>query len=165
VDHEEESDLGRQAVLRGLCTADQLEECLRLRSSRRPPPPLGDLLLYKGYLTPPQLEDLRSRRKKTMACPRCALTFTVLTRSDGSSARCTRCQGPLTDRGTEGRVPTDGRITTRRVQAAPPPVEAPAAGKKVTMVCVICESGFDWAPDASGRVRCPSCGSTFSARG
>ncbi len=158
---DQEAHLGKLAVLQGLCTAAQVEECLRLQSSNRSPAPLGDLLLFKGYLTAPQLEELRGgRQKKVMSCPSCALTFTVYTRSDGRSARCPKCQGPLAERAPGGPTRTDADIATQRMKV--PPAPAPAGGKNVAMTCVICDSQFQWAPDASGRARCPRCGSTFS---
>lgn len=165
MNRDQEADLGRLVVLQGLCTAGQVEECLRLQSSSRAPAPLGDLLLFKGYLTAPQLEDLRSgRRKKVMACPRCSLTYTVFTRSDGRSARCPKCQGPLEDREPEPRAGTAGQITTGRMKVPSPAGSPPPGGPKATMVCVICDAAFVWAPDGTGRTRCPSCGSTFSAK-
>lgn len=161
----EEADLGKLAVLQGLCTAEQVEECLRLQASSRSPAPLGDLLLFKGYLTAPQVEDLRSgRRKKVMACPRCALSYTVFTRSDGRSARCPKCQGPLEERASDLPARTGGDITTGRMKVPAPPAAPPRSGPKVRMVCVVCDEAFEWAPDGSGRTRCPSCGSTFSAK-
>lgn len=99
-----------------------------------------------------------------MACPRCALSYTVFTRSDGRSARCPKCQGPLADRALDLEARADGEITTSRMRAPSAESTAPAGERKVTMVCVICDSAFEWAPDASGRVRCSACGSTFSAK-
>jgi hypothetical protein len=165
VNRDQEAELGKLAVLQGLCTPEQVEECLRLQSSSRSSAPLGDLLLFKGYLTAPQLEELRGgRRKKVMACPRCALSYTVFTRSDGRSAHCPKCQGSLVDRAPESRMGTGGEITTSRMRVPSSGSSAPAGERKVTMTCVICDSPFQGALDASGRVRCPACGSTFSPK-
>lgn len=159
---DEEATLGRLAVLKGFCTESQVEECRRLQSSGRTPAKLSDLLTFKGYLSASQLQELQApREKRTMACPACGRSFTVLTRSGGSSARCPRCQGPLVLSDSRNAGSTDAEITTRRMKIPPP--SGDAAGT-ISMVCVICNVPFQRAPDESARVRCPTCGSTFPVR-
>jgi uncharacterized paraquat-inducible protein A len=158
--------LGKLAVQQGLCTQAEVEECLRIQAQAEEHPSLGDLLLFKGYLSAPQLRDLLARQhKKVMACPRCKLSFTVLTLSQGKSARCPRCKGPLAETRPGGPTRTDAQISTQRMRMARPSASPPEpAVRRAKMICVICDKSFDWAPDATGRLQCPSCQSTFRSR-
>jgi uncharacterized paraquat-inducible protein A len=152
--------LGTLAVRHGICTVEQVDECLRMQSMAGSDAPLGDLLLFKGYLTAPQLRDLLARQhKKVMACLACRLSFTVVTLSQGKTVRCPRCKGPLQDGGGDHLLKTDAEFSTRRVPAVAPP-----AGPQEDVACVVCDHRFRAARDASGRVRCPSCQSSFSTR-
>lgn len=162
----EDALLGRLAVRGGFCSQEQIDECVRLQAASRSPAPLGDLLQFKGYLTASQLKDLLSRQhKKIMTCPPCRLSYTVLTLSEGKSARCPRCKGSLLEASPQGPTRTDAEINTQRMRTVPSPVPAaPGQAKKAGMVCVVCDQRFDWTPDASGRVRCPACQSTFTSK-
>lgn len=158
--------LGKLAVREGVCSQAQIDECLTIQSNTRSPAPLGDLLLYKGYLTEDRLKDLLSRQhKKIMACPSCRLSFTVLTLSAGKSARCPRCKGPLDEAGAGIPTRTDAEFSTQRIKITPPAKRpSPSTAPGVSMTCVVCDQTFEWAPDPSGRVQCPSCQSTFNSR-
>ncbi len=152
--------LGKLAVRERLCTQEQVDECLRIQASSRSPAPLGDLLLFKGYVTEVQLKDLLGRQhKKLMACPGCRLSFTVLTLTEGRAARCPRCKGALIESKPEGSTRTDAEFSTQRVR-----VVAPQRGPRLGFVCIICDHRFEETPDPSGRVRCPSCQSAFTSR-
>jgi uncharacterized paraquat-inducible protein A len=121
--------------------------------------PLGDLLLFKGYLTALQLKGLLAQQeKKVMVCQACRISFTVVTLSGSQSARCPRCKGPLGEAGTKAPLRTDAEISTGKV-----PTSAPS-GPVANFTCVICDHRFQGARDASGRARCPSCQSSFSPR-
>lgn len=158
--------LGKLAVREGLCTQADVDECLRLQAQRDPQPSLGDLLLFKGYLTAPQLKELLARQhKRVMSCTACSLSFTVLTLSDGKSARCPRCKGPLAETPPEGPTRTDAEIATQRMKVVPAaPGLVPPARKPVKITCVICDAIFNGVPEPSGRIKCPSCQSTFTGR-
>jgi uncharacterized paraquat-inducible protein A len=156
VQRNEDLLLGKLAVQERLCTQDQVEECLRVQANSREVAPLGDILLYKGYVTEIQLKHLLSRQqKKAMACSACGLGFTVLTLSGGKSARCPKCKGPLTET-SAALVRTDAEFSTQRIPAIPPP-----AGPTVDLVCIICDHAFKGTVDPDGRVRCPACQSNF----
>ena len=157
----EDQLLGKLAVREGVCTQEQVDECLRIQSMTGSDAPLGDLLLFKGYLTEEKLKELLGRQhKKLMRCPACRLSFTVVTLSHGKSARCPRCKGPLEDASPGEPTRTDAEFSTRKIRMASP---APA-GPQLRFTCIICDHAFEGNRDASGRVRCPSCQSTFSAR-
>lgn len=152
--------LGKLAVRERICTQEQIDECLRLQALSRDVAPLGDVLIFKGYLTPAQLKDLLARQhKKLMNCPTCRLSFTVLTLSDGASARCPKCKGTLGETIANGPTRTDAEFSTQRVRKLPP-----QAGPKVSLACIICDHAFKDALDPSGRVRCPACQSTFTPK-
>lgn len=149
--------LGRLAVREGVCTQEQVDECLRIQSMNRSSAPLGDILLYKGYLTDLQLKNLLARQhKKVMTCPACRLSFTVVTLTEGKSARCPRCKGLL--QGIAAGMPTrtDAEFSTRKIPTAPT-----SRTSLVKFACIICDHAFQAEPDLSGRVRCPSCQSSF----
>ena len=154
--HNEDLLLGKLAVRQSFCTQEQIDECLRVQANSRAAAPLGDILLYKGYLTEIQLRSLLSQQqKKVMACPACGLRFTVLTLSGGTTARCPKCKGPLNET-PAALVRTDAEIATGRIPLIPPPV-----GPMVDLVCIICDHPFKGSLDSAGRVRCPVCQSTF----
>lgn len=158
--------LGRLAVREGLCTQAQVDQCLAEQKMSDPPPALGDVLVFRGYLTAIQLRDLLARQhKKVMSCPGCRLSFTVLTMSKGTSARCPRCQKILSDTPQDGPTRTDAEIATRKIRVVPAGNGTGGAGAgKTTMTCIICDHSFLGIADTMGRVRCPSCQSTFSRR-
>jgi uncharacterized paraquat-inducible protein A len=152
--------LGKLAVRERMCSQEQIDECLNIQSMTRSDAPLSDLLLYKGYLNEAQIKGLVGRRrKKLMSCPSCRLSFTVVTLGDGASARCPRCKGSLEDSSPDRQAGTDAELSTRRVPLVPP-----SGGVPVKAVCIICDHSFEAARDPSGRVRCPSCQSTFTPR-
>ncbi len=156
VQHKEDLLLGNLAIRERFCTQDQIDECLRVQANSREAAPLGDILLYKGYLSEIQLRSLLSRQqKKGMACPACGLRFTVLTLTGGKSARCPKCKGPL-DETPAALVRTDAEFSTSRI-----PVVSPQTGPILELVCVICDHTFKGSVDPAGRVRCPACRSTF----
>lgn len=151
--------LGKLAVREGICTQEQIDECLRIQAISRSTALLGDLLLFKGYLTTAQLKTLLSRQhKKVMACPSCGLSFTVLTLSEGKSVQCPKCKGTLVQTRPEGSTRTDAEFATGRLCIAPAP-----PGPKVKIACIICDTTFETVTDSSSRVRCPACQSTFTS--
>ena len=68
---------------------------------------------------------------------------------------------------------TDAEFATqmfKRVKAELPPElkpdtrAIPVASKKVKAQCVVCDHEFEGPLDSTGRLRCPSCNSTFTPR-
>jgi DNA-directed RNA polymerase subunit RPC12/RpoP len=157
--HQQEALLGKLAVRNGLCTQEQVDECLRIQSMNGSEAPLGDILVYKGYLKEPQLKELLSRQqRKPMICSACNLSFAVLTLSPGRGVECPKCRGLLVERNPEGVPRSDAELSTGRVRVTPS-----AAGPRLRHVCIICDQVFEEAADSTGRVRCPSCRSTFTS--
>ena len=153
----EDRFLGALAVREQLCTEEQIQECFRVQANCREAVPLGHLLVYKGYLTEFQKKDLLLRHaKRIQACPLCGHLLTGILPSEPGSARCPKCRGVL------GPAPADAPSRTGREDAPrrapePSPRREPASDLR----CIICDHAFGASADAAGRVRCPSCRSTF----
>jgi len=165
---------GRLALRGKLITFNQLNECLRLQGRPGETRSLGEIMIERGYLTPEQVKDLLSRQKKRiMTCPGCRLSFTVLSISEAKQVDCPRCKKPLQEAKPGAPARTDAEFSTmvlRAVKADVPepakPVtrQMPAVPRTVKTTCVICEKSFEAPLDATGRVRCPDCHTTFSPR-
>jgi protein-arginine kinase activator protein McsA len=164
---------GKLAIKLGLVTPDEVNSCLRLQAEPGESRSLGEILVSKGYLTAIQVKDILEKQlKKIMSCPACKLSFTVLTLSEGKKIECPKCKGPLKEGKPTDSTRTDAEFATqvmRSVKAGLPPVGTPAPAKGPTAKrkkceCVVCDHSFDAALDASGRVQCPSCYTTFTPR-
>ncbi|MBI3855415.1 MAG: hypothetical protein HY293_06965 [Planctomycetes bacterium] len=161
------------AIKLGLVTPDEVNQCLRLQAEPGESRSLGEILVFKGFLTAIQVKDILDKQlKKIMSCPACKLSFTVLTLSEGKKIDCPKCKGPLKEGKPTDSTRTDAEFATqvmRSVKAGLPPVGTPKPAKGPTVMrqkceCVICEHVFNAALDASGRVQCPSCYTTFTPR-
>ena len=164
---------GKLAVKQGLVTPDEVHECLRLQAEPGETRSLGEILVAKGFLTAIQVKEILNKQlKKIMSCPACKLSFTVLTLSEGKRIDCPKCKGPLKDGKPTESTRTDAEFATqvmRSVQAGLPPVGTPKPARGPTQLrkkftCVICDTAFEGVPDASGRVQCVSCYTTFTPR-
>lgn len=165
---------GKLVVARKLATPEQVNECLRLQeadTAKGGTKTLGEVMVEKGYLKPEQVRQvLSSQQKKTMACPKCKLSFTVVTTSATANVKCPKCKGPLQEATTTAPVKTDaefGTMIARTVDLQLGPKPAAPATSTANMVqtkCVICDNEFTGAKDGTGRVKCPKCMSTFSPR-
>lgn len=160
----EASLFGKLAVREGYVTQDQLTECLNLQRVAGETRTLGEILVHRGYLTTRQVHEILGKQvKRTMTCPPCRLTFTVITMSGGKNARCPRCRGPLTEIHEAGASIPDAEFATGifRLSDLQPVLES---RPPVSATCVICDTRFEGRSDAAGRVRCPSCKSSFVSR-
>lgn len=57
---------GKIALAKNYVTQAQIDECVQMQSMTDDPPPLGELLLYKGYLTPDQHAKVLEAQKQNM---------------------------------------------------------------------------------------------------
>ena len=164
---------GKLAVREGHTTDERISECLRLQDREGETRTLGELLIAKSYLTAAQVKDLLSRQlKRIMSCPACKLSFTVLSHSEGKAVECPRCKGPLQEKKPTESTRTDAEFATQVIRAVragvpatPPPRPAPRdSAKRIKASCVVCDTSFEAAPGADGRIQCPQCHTTFSPR-
>ncbi|HVE38924.1 MAG TPA: hypothetical protein VNM14_03485 [Planctomycetota bacterium] len=165
---------GKLAVREGLLTEDEVNDCLREQGQQGEIRTLGEIMVDKGYLSVDKVKELLSKQlKKVMACPACKLSFTVMTLSQDKKIDCPRCKGPLQEGKANREVRTDAEFATqtiRTVKAGLPPGTAPetrrvpVAAKSVKAQCVICDHAFSGPLDSTGRLRCPSCNTSFSPK-
>jgi uncharacterized CHY-type Zn-finger protein len=164
---------GKLAIREGLLSTAQVNECLQQQATMGDTRSLGEIMVSKSMLTFKQVQDLLSRQqKRIMTCPACKMSFTVMSISQGKKiVACPRCKGPLNEGGAAGTVATDAEFATQVMQAAKgqaPPgarnetrVMRAQGGSIITTRCVICDQKLRGVLDSTGRLRCPSCHSTF----
>lgn len=164
---------GKLAAREGLCTQEEVNECLQLQAREGERRSLGEMLVERGYLTAVQVKELLGRQlKKIMSCPACRLSFTVLTLSEGKRIDCPKCKGPLKDGKPTDSTRTDAEFATqvlRAVKAGAPVPKTdsrviPAPSRKIKVACVICDQAFEAPLDTTGRVKCPACLTTFTPK-
>lgn len=165
---------GKLVIQRKLATTEQVNECLRAQvadSEKGGGKTLGEIMVEKGFLKPEQVRQvLSTQQKKTMLCATCKLSFTVVTTSAAVNVKCPKCKGPLVDALKSAPVKTDaefGTMIARVVDLQLKPADVSGAAVTANMIktkCVICDTEFTGAKDATGRVKCPQCMSTFSPR-
>ena len=93
-----EAEVGRLLVAAGLISRENVEECVRLqedlRGAGKIAPPLGELVVHRGYVTEGQVNRvLAYQRKVLFACGSCGVRVTALPPPPGSRYRCKKCSG------------------------------------------------------------------------
>ena len=162
---------GKLAVREGLLTEAEANECLRLQAEEGEKRSLGEIMIAKGRLNSEQVNRLLAKQqKKIMSCPACRLSFTVLTISQDKTINCPRCKGPLREGKPGDSTRTDAQFSTQVIRAArrelsPDPLTEsrviPPEAVNMKAICVVCDESFEGFLDSTGRVRCPSCHTTF----
>lgn len=165
---------GKLAVREKLMTQEQANQCLREQGRPGETRSIGEIMIAKGYLDADQVKDLLSRQlKRILWCPVCKLSFTVFSISGGKKVDCPKCKGLLQEGKPGGSTGTDAEFATQVVRAVkvgvPPSVRdstrvVPVTAKPVKATCVICDTAFEAPLDTTGRLRCPSCNSTFTPK-
>lgn len=162
---------GKLAVREGLLEAAQANECLAQQGVPGEKRSLGEIMIAKGFLTVNQVKGLLAKQqKKIMNCGLCNMSFTVLSISSGNKVvACPRCKMPL-EEGPASSSATDAEFATQVMLAAKH--EVPPAAKQdtrimarnavvVTTRCVVCDQKLKGVMDSTGRLKCPTCQSTF----
>lgn len=95
-----EVEVGRLLVAAGLISKENIEECVRLqeemRASGKTAPPLGELVVHRGYVTDGQVHRvLAYQRKAVFACASCGVKVNALPPPPGSRYRCKKCGGMM----------------------------------------------------------------------
>ena len=163
--------IGKLAVSEKLVSEADVNACLRLQAKDGEKRSLGEIMVEKGFLTAAQLKGLLSKQqKRIMSCPKCRLSFTVLSTTQAKVVSCPRCKGPLQEGKSTDSVRTDAHLETsvsnrarKEAQKTAPKSEPSASIRLVKMTCPMCSKPFCEPVDSKGRVDCPHCFSTFSA--
>lgn len=172
---------GKLAVREGLLSEEEANECLRRQALPGESRTIGEIMVAEGFLTSGQVHDLLGQQqKKILACPPCRLSFTVLTHAGAGAVECPRCRRPLEESNAGAPVRTDGEFSAREAEApAPRPMPLPpatpalkplplppkpASGNNLRASCIVCGTPFEGVLDATGRLRCPGCRTTFTPR-
>jgi protein-arginine kinase activator protein McsA len=163
--------IGKLAVHGKLMTEADVNACLRLQARDGEKRSIGEIMVEQGYLSPAQLKGLLSKQhKRIMSCPKCRLSFTVLSSTQAKVVSCPRCKGRLQEGKPNDSVRTDAHLETstsnrirRETAKAAPATENAGSIRMVNMTCPMCSKPFSEPVDSKGRVDCPHCFSTFSA--
>ncbi len=99
--------VGNLLVGAGLITRENVEECLRIqkqmKESGKKPPPLGELVVSRGYATEQQVSRvLAYQRKELFACGRCGVRVRATPPPPGSRYCCKSCGEALSPVGPTG---------------------------------------------------------------
>ena len=163
---------GKLAVREGLLDAAQANECLAQQGAPGEKRSLGEIMVAKGFLTVTHVRNLLAKQqKRIMNCGLCNLSFTVLSISSGNKVvACPRCKMPLEEGPASASTATDAEFATQVMLAAKH--EVPPAARQETRImskdavvittrCVVCDQKLKGVLDSTGRLRCPTCLSTF----
>jgi hypothetical protein len=95
-----EAEVGRLLVASGLISKENVEECVRLQNELRragkQAPPLGEVVVSRGYVTEGQvLRVLAYQKKAVFRCGGCGLRVSAAAPPPGSRYRCRKCGGVL----------------------------------------------------------------------
>jgi len=116
-----EAEVGKLLVAAGLISRENVEECVRLqeemRGSGKTAPPLGELVVHRGYVTDGQVRRvLAYQRKVVFACPTCGIRVNVAPPPPGSRYRCKKCSGILSALEAPPAPPSAGVLTLREAE-------------------------------------------------
>jgi hypothetical protein len=92
--------VGNLLVKAGLISKENVEECARLQqemqASGKSPPPIGELVVARGYATEPQVtRALAYQNKALFACDGCGVKIRAAPPPPGNRYRCKSCGGSL----------------------------------------------------------------------
>ena len=116
-----EAEVGRLLVAAGLISKENVEECVKLqeemRSSGKLAPPLGELVVHRGYVTEGQVNRvLAYQRKVTFACGSCGIRVSAVLPPPGSRYRCKKCGGLMAVAGTGVPAPPPDALSLKEAE-------------------------------------------------
>lgn len=116
-----EAEVGRLLVAAGLISKENIEECVRLqeemRASGKVAPPLGELVVHRGYVTEGQVHRvLAYQRKAVFACGSCGVRVNTLPPPPGSRYRCKKCGGTMTQVEAPAPVPAADALALKEAE-------------------------------------------------
>ena len=161
---------GKVVVKQKLASVEQVNECLRFQAQEENiAKSIGEVMVEKGYLKPQDVRKVLGAQKKvTMRCPKCKLSYTVVTSTNAKKVKCPKCKGLLVEHKRTAPVKTDAEFGTMITRSVEQQMEAKkpkaASNTKIATRCVICDHEFTGALDSTQRIRCPKCQSIFTPR-
>ena len=95
-----EAEVGKLLVAAGLISRENVEECVGLqeemRRSGKSAPPLGELVVHRGYVTEGQVRRVLAYQSKVQfSCGGCGIRVTAAPPPPGNRYRCKKCGGVL----------------------------------------------------------------------
>ncbi len=116
-----EAEVGKLLVAAGLITRENVEECVQLqeqmRRSGKVAPPLGELVVHRGYVTDGQVRRvLAYQRKAVFACAGCSVRIAAAPPPPGSRYRCKKCGGILAPIETPASAPSANALSLREAE-------------------------------------------------
>jgi serine/threonine-protein kinase len=116
-----EAEVGRLLVAAGLISKENIEECVRLqeeiRTSGKSAPPLGELVVHRGYVTEGQVHRvLAYQRKVEFGCASCGVKVNTVPPPPGSRYRCKKCGGTMTQVGVAPAAVTADALSLKEAE-------------------------------------------------
>lgn len=116
-----EAEVGRLLIAAGLISKENIEECVRLqeeiRTSGKSAPPLGELVVHRGYVTEGQVHRvLAYQRKVEFACASCGVKVNTVPPPPGSRYRCKKCGGTMTALGVPAAAATGDALSLKEAE-------------------------------------------------
>ena len=113
-----EAEVGKLLVAAGLILKENVEECVRLqqelRRSGKNAPPLGELVVSRGYVTEGQVRRVLAYQSKTaFLCVGCGIRVPAAPPPAGSRYRCKKCGGVLSQEPRQVASPTPGALSLK----------------------------------------------------
>jgi DNA-directed RNA polymerase subunit RPC12/RpoP len=157
---------GKIALAQKFCTPAQIDECSRMQALEPEPPPLGELLLYKGYLTPQQharvleiqkqnlgaIDPVLKKRREAILFGKLAVREKLVTEDQANE--CLRLQAKEGESRSLGEI-----LIARRYLTAQQVKDLLAKQQKRIMECPSCRLSFTVLTLSEGKkVDCPRCG-------
>jgi len=124
---QEDDLLGKLAVREGWITEGEIRACLLARTAGGSPQSLVEVLVGRGYLDAAGAKELEARlSRRSMSCPACAVSFTVLSIARSATVACPRCRRPLAE-GVAATAPraSDPHATRTFLRALSDAIKAP----------------------------------------
>jgi ribosomal protein L37AE/L43A len=162
-----EADLGfgKIALAKGFCTQQQIDECLQMQAMSEDAPSLGELLLYKSFLTPEQHAQIEKELKRDPPKPDRApagqeesVLFGKLAVQEGLLLPevVEKC---LRDKSAPGETRSLGEILVARGFLTQTQVrQLLAKQQKKIMSCPVCRLSFTVHTRSQAKViQCPRC--------
>jgi len=162
---EEDLAFGKIALAKGMCTQEQIDECLQMQAMSSDAPSLGELLLYKSFITPQQHAEVEKEQKRNppgpgaaSAGPEEAKLFGKLAIQEGllQPEVVEKC---LREKSAPGETRSLGEILVAKGYLTQAQVkDLLAKQQKKIMSCPACRLSFTVLTRSQGKViRCPRC--------